>query len=287
MNIVYLNGNFIPLDQAKISVMDRGFLFGDGVYEVIPVYHQRLFRVNQHLTRLRNSLHAIKLSININHEEWQTILNQLIQCNELTTEDFSIYIEITRGACEQRSFHFPIPTQPTIFARCMPQYTKSFEELAKGGSAITTPDTRWQNCYVKAITLLPSVLASQEAKEQNALDAIFIRNGHALEGASSNLFIVKNQKIITTPINHHILAGITRDLLIELMQKHHIDFEQRLINENELYEADEIWLTGSTKEILPIIALNSKPVGNGKTGPAWYKITKLYFDYKLEVQDNF
>lgn len=281
--IVYLNGIFQPLDQAKVSVMDRGFLLGDGVYEVIPIYNRKLFRSTPHLKRLENSLNAIKLPLAMPFTEWEKIFEELITRNSYTENDLMIYLQVTRGITDKRSFHFSQTVTPTIFVRCTPIVTKSYETLAKGGAAITLPDMRWENCYIKAITLLPGVLATQLAKENDADEAILIRNGYALEGASSNLFIVKNDLIITPQLTHQILAGVTRELVLEMLQQQQIPYEERPIRVTELQEADEIWMTGSTREILPIIQLNGAPVGKGVTGSRWHEVAEHYFNYKSQL----
>lgn len=286
MRTVYLNGEFKPVNEATVSVTDRGFLLGDGVYEVIPVYNKRTFRAKPHLSRLQRSLNSIKISYKVDIEEWLIILNKLIELNAKNDNDLSIYLQITRGTADKRTHSFPKDPKPTVFAQCTPHASKSHEELAKGGKAITTPDNRWAKPCIKSIALLPNVLATEEAKQAGANEAIYIRDGYATEGASSNLFVVKNNVIATPPVSDHILSGVTRELLIEIMKKNNIPHEERNIPESELYEADEIWMSGSSKEILPIIELNNKPLGTGKVGPVWEKVAKIFFEYKKELYEQ-
>lgn len=281
MTIAYLNGNYIPLEQAQVPAMDRGFLFGDGVYEVIPVYHGHPFRLTQHLQRLSKSLSAIRLNISLDAAQWEKIFLKLIESNGGGNQ--SIYLQCTRGPAPVRDHAFPAQIQPTIFAYSVPLQTKTIQELSQGIAAITLSDIRWQRCDIKAITLLANVLLRQQAIDEGAQEAILINNDYAIEGAATNLFIVKNGIIITSAVSPYILDGITRDLIIELAAQHHKPCEQRNILASELASADEIWLTGSNREIMPVIKLNGKPVGNGQAGPIWRKMIQHY----QEVKENF
>ena len=270
--IVYLNGEFLPLHQAKVSVLDRGFLFGDGVYEVIPVYGGKPFRLAEHLGRLDNSLAGIRMDQPLTVEAWGDVFARLIQ----GMEDQQIYLQITRGVGPKRDHAFPKGVAPTVFAMC----TLIAPIPASGVKAITVPDIRWQWCHIKAVTLLANVLQRQQAVEGGCAEAILIRDGFALEGAASNLFAVLDGVLLTPPKGNDILPGITRDLVVEIAQDNHIPLEQRKISEDELHNAEEVWLTSSTREVLPVIELDGKTVGKGQPGPLWVRMNTLYQEHK-------
>lgn len=278
-SIAFLNGEYLPLSDAHVPVLDRGFLFADGVYEVIPVYGGHLFRLDQHLKRLEQSLHGIRLSVDMSYQDWRDMLDKLLQLNPPASEQ-SIYLQVTRGSSANREHTFPAVIKPTLFAFCSKLTAKDINELAKGTQAITMPDPRWKHCEIKAISLLANVLLRQQAVDENAGEAILIRDGYALEGSSSNLFIVNKDTITTPPLSSHILNGVTRDLVIELAKQHDVAIEERPIPEAELHNAEEIWITSSTKKILPVLKLNKEPVGCGQAGPVWRRMIKHYHDYK-------
>lgn len=280
--IVYLNGNFVPLNEARISVMDRGFLFGDGVYEVIPMFGGQLFRPSEHLRRLKNSIAAIRLNLELQEDKFLAIFEQLIQRNPDQGENRAVYLQITRGVAENRDHVFPENVEPTIFVQCTTFTPMSEDALSLGAKAITVPDIRWAQCYIKAITLLPNILLAQQAKEAGAKEAIMIRDGMAKEGVASNLFIVKEGTLITPPADHSILRGVTHDLILEIAEKQRIPFSEQVIPEQTLREADEIWMTGSLKEILPIIQVDDYSIGTGKTGSMWHRIFKYYQEYRKD-----
>lgn len=270
--LVYLNGQFLPLDQAKISVLDRGFLFGDGVYEVIPVYGGRPFRFKEHLRRLENSLHAIRMQPPLSDQQWQEALARLIR----GAGDQSVYLQITRGAADKRDHAMPAEPKPTVFAMCTP-----IEPIAPMGvCAITLEDTRWKHCHIKAITLLANILLRQQALDQGCAETILVRDGHITEGAASNIFAVIDNTLLTPPKSHELLPGITRDLLLELARAHGIPAKESLIPLANFQKASEIWLTSSTREILPVVKLDGQPVGRGQSGPLWRKMYEIFQDYK-------
>lgn len=282
--IVYLNGKFLPLDQAQVPVLDRGFIFGDGVYEVIPVYGGNLFRLEAHLQRLDQSLAGIKLMNPLTHAEWERVLRELVSRNaSAASPDQSIYLQVTRGVAK-RDFGLPQGIQPTVFAMSNPMLAPSADVHELGVAAITLEDIRWHYCHIKAITLLAANLLRQEALERGAVEAILIRAGEVTEGAASNVFIVKNGSVITPPTGPKLLPGITRDLIVELCAANKVPCLERVIVEAELHGADEIWLTSSTKEILPVTRLNDKPVGSGKPGPLWARLIRFYQDYKRSLR---
>ncbi len=283
---VYLNGEFLPHEEAKISVFDRGFLMGDGIYEVVPVFGDKLFRFKHHIARLRNSLRLISLDIDYSDQQWRNLMLQLVKRNGGGHQ--GIYLQITRG-CDPhllRKHAFPQPVQPTIFMSSDPIPTNSKEAMLQGATAITLPDTRWERCDIKSIGLLANILATQEAMDKGAKDAILIRDGLALEGASSNLFIVKDNNIITPPIGPYILGGITRELLLELAKQHNIPIEERNIPAQELQQCDEIWFSSSTKELVPVLALDNQPIGNGHVGPMAKRMIDLYIKYREALRES-
>lgn len=282
--VCYLNGDYLPLEQAKVSVLDRGFIFGDGVYEVIPAYGGHLFRLQQHLQRLHNSLNAIKLSNPLSNNQWQDMLQSLVKKNQdQRTADQSVYLQLTRGVAK-RDHAFPENTPATVFAMSNPLFAADREKIQAGAAAITLDDIRWRYCHIKTIALLPNILLKQQAIEKHAIEAILVREGQVTEGSTSNLFIVSNG-VIKTPIkSEQLLPGITRDLIVELAQKNGLDCEETTISEAELHTADEIWLSSSTREILPVTRLNDKTVGTGTAGPLWQKMIEIYQAYKQALR---
>lgn len=281
-DIVYLNGQFLPLHEAKIPVLDRGFIFGDGIYEVIPVYNGRLFRLEHHLDRLDHSLEGIRLDNPLAHDQWKGILVDLVERNG--SGDQSVYLQITRGVAK-RDHAFPVNVEPTIFAMSNPMGEVD-PKLLQGVSAVTVEDFRWKMCHIKSIALLPNILLRQQAIDQGAVEAIMLRDERVTEGAATNVFMVSNGTIVTPPKSNLLLPGITRDLVVELCEKHAIPFEERDIPEEELRRADEIWLTSSTKEVIPVTRLDGNPVGNGKPGPVWERMIGLYQEYKKALREG-
>ena len=278
---VYLNGEYLPLEQACVPVLDRGFIFGDGVYEVIPVYNRKVFRLEHHLQRLNNSMRAVRLNNPFTDAEWSEIINNVIDRND--GGDQSIYLQITRGVAN-RDHRFPGDVAPTVFVMSNLFVMVPREQLEHGVSAITLDDIRWQYCSIKSIALLPNILLRQQAVEQGAAEAILIRDNEVTEGAASNVFIVKDGVIITPPKTDCLLPGITRDLVVEQAHEHDIPVKEIIIQQDDLLAADEIWLTRSTKEILPVTQLNGETVGSGKPGPVWEQMYGLYQEYKNNLR---
>jgi len=283
MAIVYLNGKFLPIEQASVSVMDRGFIFGDGVYEVIPVYGGRLFRLEQHLERLARSLAEIRLANPLPAEQWRRCLQELVAQNG--GGDQSVYVQITRGAAP-RDHAFPKDVQPTVYAASSPLKPLPADLAEQGVAAITVEDIRWQRCDIKAITLLANILLRQRAIDQGAAEAILVRDGAVNEGAASNLFIVKGGVLVTPPKGPYLLPGITRDLILELAAAHGIAHREAAISLADLNAAEEVWLTSSTREILPVTRLDQRAVGNGRPGPVWRRMMSLYQEYKQGVRER-
>ena len=280
-SIVYLNGQYLPIEEAKISVLDRGFTFGDGIYEVIPVYNGHIFRLKEHIERLNNSLDEVFIDKPHQMDQWEKILRELIEKNseKYPSEDQSLYIQVTRGISE-RDHAIDIATEQTVFAMIRPLLKK---DRSAGISAVIEEDIRWKYCHIKAITLLPSVMLRHKAKQSGATEALLIREGYVTEGAASNVFIVKNG-IVKTPIKDgSLLPGITRDLVVELLSESGIPCEEVVIKETELKQADEIWITSSTWEIVPVIELDGKPVGTGRPGEVWQQAFRIYQEYKTRM----
>ena len=282
MPVAYLNGDFVPLEDACVPVLDRGFLFGDGVYEVIPAYGRRPFRLGQHLARLRDSLAAIGMQPPLDEDRWAEILQNLIDRNP--GEDQSLYLQVTRGVAPHRDHAFPDPVTPTVFAMSSPIPPPDPAVLERGVAAVTLPDIRWQYCHIKAITLLPAVLMRQEARARGAVEAILVRDGLATEGAASNLFVVRDNVVLTPPKGPALLPGITRDLVLELAEKHAVNWREADIPAEWLAGADELWLTSSTREIMPVTRLDDRPVGDGRPGPLFRTMHRYYQDYKAELR---
>jgi len=280
MTIVYLNGEFLPLEEARVSVLDRGFIFGDGVYEVIPVYAGHLFRLQEHLRRLEQSLEKIQLVNPLTRNQWQQNLELLIAQNG--GGDQSIYLQITRGPAK-RKHNFPPVVTPTVFMMSDP-FTDP--PPSAGVKAITLEDIRWQRCDIKAISLLSNVLLRQKAVEAGTVEAILIREGYVMEGAASSVFIVHQGVAMTPPNGHFILPGITRELALEVMQAAHLPCRETEISLAQLRTADEIWLASSTNEILPVIMLDNVVVGRGQPGELWSKAWQLYQDYKRTLRTH-
>ena len=274
MSLVYLNGEFKPIEEASINVLDRGFTFGDGVYEVIPIFNRKIFRFSEHITRLENSLREIYMSNPLKENEWRDIFNKLIDSLEQANQ--SIYLQITRGV-SRRDHDISIADKPTVFAMSRPLEANNF---SSGIKAITHEDIRWQLCNIKAITLLPSILLRHKAKEQEARETILIRDKYVTEGAASNVFVCTDDKILTPARTSHVLSGITRDLIVEILMHNDLPIVEGSISESKLLSAGEIWVTSSTWEIVPVVELDDRLVGSGKPGPLWQQANKLYQDFK-------
>ena len=276
MPVVYLNGCFMPLEEARVSVLDRGFTFGDGVYEVIPVFNGNIFRLDEHLQRLENSLELIDVQLDITRQEIKDILLGLLDRNEMAGEQ-QIYLQVTRGVSE-RNHLYESGIKPTFFAMCK---KISANNLGAGVSVITSEDIRWHCCHIKAITLLPSVLLKKKARDAGGYhEAILIRDGLVTEGASSNVFIVSEGTIKTPVKDQNVLPGITRDLVVELLQEAGLGCSETAITAEELAGADEIWITSSTIGLVPVIRLDGNPVGKGRPGPVWQRVNSLYEAFK-------
>lgn len=282
-NNVFLNGKFVAADEANVSVFDRGFIFGDGIYEVIPVYGGRPFRLPQHLQRLQSNLDSVRISNPHSNSEWSDVITTLIK--EIDASDQAIYLQITRGVAP-RDHAFPENTKPTVFAYSKALAYADEAEMTNGVSAITTADIRWRRCDIKSIALLGNVILRQQAVEQGAAEAILLHDNHVTEGAASNIFVVKDNTLYTPPKNEQILPGITRDLVVELANANNIHCKEVSVSVDLLRCADEVWLTSSTKEVLPIVRIDNVAVSNGSPGPMHEQMTGLYQSYKKDFRNG-
>ena len=280
---VYLNGEFMPIEQAKIPVLDRGFIFGDGVYEVIPVYSRRPFRLAEHMTRLNASLSAIRIGNPYSDERWSELLGKIIAATPW--DDQGVYLQVTRGVAP-RNHLFPKGLTPTVFIMSDPLVTPATQLVESGAQAVVMQDFRWLRCDIKSVSLLGNCLLRTLAADQGAMEAILVRDGFLTEAAASNVFIVRNGIALTPPKSHLMLPGITYDVVLELLQANDIAHEVRPVTEAELRTAGEIWCTSSSKEVLAITMLDGKPVGHGaaagKPGPAFARIYALYQQFKAK-----
>jgi D-alanine transaminase len=271
--VCYLNGEFLPLQEARISPLDRGFLFGDSVYEVVPVFDDRLFLFREHFDRLARSLREIRVTSPHSHEEWLTLLEELIRRNGGGT--MYVYVQVTRGMEFGRDHAFPAAAKPTVFALASQLPTLTAHQRAQGLSAITVEDFRWGRCDIKTTALLANVLMKQQAVDAGAQEAIIVRDGEVLEGSSTSVFVVRNG-VLMTPVNsHRILPGTTRDAALEL-SKDVTPIEIRRITIDELRTADEVWISAATRDVLPITRIDGQPVGSGKPGPLWLKVSSAF-----------
>jgi D-alanine transaminase len=278
--MVFLNGKFLPIEQAMVPVLDRGFIFGDGVYELIPVYSRAPFRMDDHLARLERSLAAVRIKNPYTREKWREIILQLIA--KQPWEDQAVYFQVTRGVAK-RDHAFPAGVEPTVFVMCNPLVNPPRELVEKGGSAVTAVDNRWLRCDIKSISLLGNVLARQVSADALAQETILFRDGKLTEASASNVFIVKRGVLLSPPKSNLILPGITYDVVAEIAQAAKIPLEFRDISEAEVRGADEVWATSSSKEILAIVMLDGKPVADGKPGPLFKRAFALYQEFKAKV----
>lgn len=274
---VYLNGEYMLLGEARVPVLDRGFLLGDGVYEVIPVYGWRPFRLAQHLARLQNSCDGIRLHNPHDAQGWTALITELIGRQDFA--DQNLYLQLTRGVAK-RDHAFPQGAEPTVFLMANPLVTPTAEQFEAGVAAVSATDNRWQRCDIKSIALLANVLLRQLAVDAGATETLLFRDGYLTEGAASNIFAVRGSTLLAPLRNHLMLPGITYDTVIELARADGIDLEVREVSEAEVRSADELWLTSSTKEVLPITRLDGRTVGSGTAGPVARRMRGLYQSLK-------
>jgi len=276
----YFNGAFLPLSEVHISPLDRGFLFGDGVYEVIPVYGSKLFHLDAHLKRLQYSLGGIRLGNPYTSARWSILLNDLMAMNGGGNQ--ALYLQVTRGADIGRDHAFPTNLPPTVFAMCAPLAELPATLLEDGAKAVTLEDIRWQRCDIKCVSLLGNVLLRQMAVDQGCSEALLIRDGYATEGTASSFFIVHQHTIITPPKSADLLPSITRDVVMELALKNRIACREARIPIAQLRAAQEIWFASSTREVYPVTELDGHKVGDGRPGDQWRQIYGLFQRHKAE-----
>ena len=271
--LVYLNGAMTPLSEAKIPVLDRGFIFGDGVYEVIPIYGRKMFRSEQHMARLFRSLAAIGIPNPHSKEQWLALIGQVAAA--YPDADQLAYLQVTRGVAK-RGHAFPKDITPTVFIMTSPLVLASDAVRAKGVACVSMEDQRWLHCEIKSISLLGNVLAAQNAAENDAVESIQFRNGFLTEASASNVWIVKDGKLMGPPKDNLILEGIRYGLLEELCESGSIPIEARRITRDEVFAADEVLLSSATKEVLPVVTIDGKTIGNGRPGPVYQQLYQAY-----------
>lgn len=291
-DIVYLNGEYLAMSDAKISPMDRGFLFGDGIYEVIPAYNGKLVGFAPHIERMQQGLALIDIELDWSEKEWREVCQQLIEKNSVdaatqtTRENLGLYLHVSRGADVKRFHAYPEDIPPTLFAFAfdIPPANVADKEKTKAYKVSATQDLRWQRCNIKSTALLGNVMHFQHGYAQGYNETLLYNEKDQLtEGSACNAYIVKNGVISTPPLDHQILPGITRLMLLDILQKHS-DFtvEERVITMAEVYDADEVWLTSSSKEIAPVIEIDGRKVGDGNIGDVWLAAQRLYSQHKHE-----
>jgi len=278
--MVFLNGKFLPIEQAMVPVLDRGFIFGDGVYELVPVYSRVPFRIDEHLRRLERSLAEVKIRNPYTAAQWKEIIARLI--GEQAFDDQGVYLQVTRGVAK-RDHAFPKDVEPTVFIMSNPLVSPPRELVEKGAAAVSAADYRWLRCDIKSISLIGNCLLRQVSADAGAAETIMFRDGMLTEASASNVFIVKGGTIRSPAKSRLILPGITYDVVVELAQAAGMPVEFAEISEAEVRAADEVWITSSSKEVLAITELDGKPVGDGRPGPAFRRMHQLYQEFKQRV----
>ena len=274
---VYLNGQFLPIEEAKISPLDRGFIFGDGVYEVIPFYAGCGLRMREHLKRLQRSLDELEIANPYPIAHWESSIATLIEKNG--GGNVGVYIQVTRGVAK-RDFPPPMGLTQTVFMMVNPLATPKPEIYANGISCVSLDDNRWLKCQIKSVALIGAVMLKHESDRAGADEAVLFRDGYLTESSASNIAAVKNGVILCPPMDNLILSGITYELMIELARKNNMPLDIRRVSRKEVKKADELWIMSSTKEVVPIVRLDDKPIGAGKPGPIFKKMFQLFQDYK-------
>ncbi len=280
-SIGWLDGRLLPLDEMRVPVLDRGFLFGDGVYEVIPVYGGHPCRMDEHLDRLAASLAATAIPDPHDRNGWRQLLGQVTDANG--GGDLALYLQVTRGVAPKRDHAIAPGLVPTVFAMAMPLPERSTDSQQRCITAVTLPDTRWAHCQIKATTLLANVMQKQQAAEQGAGEALLVRDGLVIEATASNVFAVLDGVLVTPPVDPGMLTGVTRGLVLELAAGAGIEYREAKLPAEHLPVASEIWVTSSTREVSPVTELDGQPVGNGRPGPLWRDIDRLYQEYKATL----
>ena len=278
--MVFLNGKYLPAGDAKVSVLDRGFIFGDGVYELVPVYSRVPFRLGEHLARLERSLAAVAIRNPYSREQWREIIFRLI--DQQPFNDQGVYFQVTRGVAK-RDHAFPKNVEPTVFMMSNALVNPPAEQVARGGAAVSAQDNRWLRCDIKSISLVGNVLLRQLSAEAGAAETILFRDAKLTEASASNVFIVRRGVIQSPPKSSLILAGITYDVVAELAAANGLPLEFREVTEKEVRAADEIWVTSSSKEVFAIVSLDGAKIGDGRPGPVFRRMHQLYQEFKQKV----
>jgi len=278
--MVFLNGTLMPIEEAKVPVLDRGFIFGDGVYELVPVYSRVPFRLEEHLARLERSLELVRIRNPYARAEWRDILLEVIRRQPF--EDQGVYFQVTRGVAK-RDHAFPKDAVPTVFVMSNPLLTPPRELVERGAAALTAVDERWLHCDIKSISLIGNCLLRQVSADAGAVETILFRDGRLTEASASNVFVVRRGVILSPPKSNLILPGITYEVIAELARAAALPFEYRDLSRDEVFTADELWVTSSSKEVLAVVTLEGKPVGEGRPGPLFRRMHALYQDFKLKV----
>lgn len=273
-DVVYFDGRYIQKSEVTVSPDDRGFLLGDGVYEVAAAYDGRFVALDRHLGRLKRSLGEARIDVGV-ADPLESVFQELLERNGFAERGKTmVYLQITRGV-SPRSHAFPkVPVRPTVYAFAAP--FPDMGDLPSGISAITRPDLRWSRCDIKVISLMANVLANQEAKENGSFEAILVRDGVALEGTHTSFFAVKDGVVMTAPLSNLILPGITREIVLEVCHRAGLSVTEQAVLAHMLPDADELFITGTTTEVVPVIVLDGHPVGNGAPGPVTTRIAELY-----------
>ncbi|MEM9254626.1 MAG: D-amino acid aminotransferase [Pseudomonadota bacterium] len=284
MSTVYLNGNYLPMEEARISPMDRGFLFGDGIYEVIPSYQGALVGFGPHMARMRRGLDALEINLPWREAAWRGIAEQLVARNG--SGNLALYFHISRGADTRRDHAYPTDIEPTVYAFAfeIPPSPQPDKALARTFAVSTTEDLRWQRCNIKSTALLGNVMHLQQGRAAgNGETILYNRDGDITEAAACNVFVVKDEVVATPPLDHQILPGITRQILLDILRRDgRIAVEERIVKREELRAADEVWLTSSSKEIAPVVSVDSKPVSDGGVGDVWLCAQTLFSKHKFD-----
>jgi D-alanine transaminase len=280
MRMVFLNGKFMPVEEARVPVLDRGFIFGDGVYELVPVYSRVPFRMDEHLARLERSLAAVRIRNPYSRAEWRDILLKVVEKQPF--EDQGIYFQVTRGVAK-RDHAFPKDVAPTVFVMSNPLTCPPKALVEGGATAVTATDDRWHHCDIKSISLIGNCLLRQVSVDAGAVETVLFRDAMLTEASASNVFVVRQGVILSPPKSNLILPGITYDVVVELAQGAKLPFEFRDVSEADVRGADEIWVTSSSKEVLAIVKLDGKPVGAGVPGPVFAHMYRLYQEFKQKV----
>ncbi|HEU4351851.1 MAG TPA: D-amino acid aminotransferase [Burkholderiales bacterium] len=277
---VFLNGKLLPIEQATVSVLDRGFILGDGVYELVPVYSRVPFRLEEHLARLERSLGETRIHNPYSRMQWRAHISALIDAQPF--EDQGIYFQVTRGVAK-RDHAFPANAEPTVFMMSNPLVNPQPAQVEEGASAVSAQDYRWLRCDIKSISLIGNCLLRQISAEAGGAETILFRDGKLTEASASNVFIVKRGMIQSPPKSNLILPGITYDVVVELARTNGLPLEFKDIPEADVRAADELWVSSSSKEVLAIVELDGKRIGDGRPGPVFRRMFGLYQEFKQKV----